>query len=149
MKQMGFADAWVALVMACVSSVLYYFRVNGDTKGYLIPSRGLRHSDPFSPYLILLCVEGLLALISTKERDGLFYGIRLAKSALCLHHLLFTDDNFFFARATVDDCEVVQLVLDVYSQGSAQAINFHKSSVAFNANVAPHFQDQLASFLKV
>lgn len=149
MPRMGFVEPWISLVMTCVSSVSYSFQINGEPKGYLIPSRGLRQGNPLSPYLFLLCVEGLSGLIAQNEREGSFHEIKIADTTPCLHHLLFTDDSFFFARATVEDCSVIQHVLDIYSQESGQAINFAKSSIAFGMNAALHLQVQLASFLGV
>lgn len=116
--RLGFAEAWVRVVMICVTSVSYFFMVNWEAKGYLEPLRGLRQGDLISPYLFMLCVEGLLALISQNERKGVFHGIHINDTASSLHHLLFADDNFFFTCATMEDCGVVQHILDIYSQAS-------------------------------
>ena len=64
MLAMGFHHKWVALMMECVRSVSYSVLINGDPKGYFHPSRGLRQGDPISPYLFLLCVEGLHILLT-------------------------------------------------------------------------------------
>ena len=45
------------------TTVLYSILVNGEPKGMITPSRGLRQGDPLSPYLFLFCVEGLNALL--------------------------------------------------------------------------------------
>lgn len=66
-----------------------------------------------------------------------------------MHHLLFADDSFILTCASLEDCVVVQRILYVYTQASGQAINFHKSSIAFSANVELPLQEQLASFLGV
>ena len=49
--------------MECVKSVSYSILVNGEPKGHIIPTRGIHQGDPLSPYLFLLCSEGLNGLI--------------------------------------------------------------------------------------
>jgi hypothetical protein len=42
MKRMGFNDILVQLIMKCVSTVSYRFKVNGDLTKVVHPGRGLR-----------------------------------------------------------------------------------------------------------
>jgi hypothetical protein len=41
MQRLGFANRWIKLIMACVSSVSYYVLVNGNPMGNIKPLRGL------------------------------------------------------------------------------------------------------------
>ena len=67
MRKMGFHPKWVSLFMNCISTVSYSILVNGEPHGFLKPSRGIRQGDPISPYLFLLCAEGLHYLISNAK----------------------------------------------------------------------------------
>ena len=68
-RRLGFHEKWIELMMMCVSTVSYSVLINGEPKGKFIPSRGLRQGDPISPYLFLLCVEGLSAMLKKEVRE--------------------------------------------------------------------------------
>ena len=63
MRKVGFCDSWLNLIHECISTVSYSILVNGEPKGEIFPSRGIRQGDPLSPYLFLLCSEGLNRMI--------------------------------------------------------------------------------------
>lgn len=39
--KLGFQDSWVALIMECITIVLYSILINGEPQGLIKPSRGL------------------------------------------------------------------------------------------------------------
>jgi len=49
--------------MLCVETIDYFVLVNGSSLGSIVSGRGLRRSDPLSPYLFIICVEGLSSLV--------------------------------------------------------------------------------------
>ena len=61
MRKMGFNERWIGLIMVCVKIVTYSIMVNGEPQGLIHPTRGIRQGDPLSPFLFLLCTEGLHA----------------------------------------------------------------------------------------
>ena len=81
MRRMGFNERWISLILMCVSTVEYLVLINGEAKGKIILTRGLRQGDPISPYFFLLCAEGLSAMIKKEERDGLLKGVAVSREA--------------------------------------------------------------------
>ena len=75
MNRLGFDEKWRKLVMQCVTTITYSVRINGKPKGHIIPTRGIRQGNPLSPYLFLLCAEGLSSLIKKVVDDGVMDGL--------------------------------------------------------------------------
>ena len=135
MLRMGFAEDWVKLIMLCVSTVSYQVIRNGVEVGPIVPSRGLRQGDPLSPYLFILCAEGLSSLIRNRKRAGLIHGVKVARSAPAVSHLFFADDCFLFFKATHIEARIMKSLLAVYGAASGQRVNYNKSVISFSANM--------------
>lgn len=78
----------------------YLVLVNGKQVGPVISGRGLRQGDPLSPYLFIICAEGLSSLIRDVESRGQLTGTKVCRRAPSVSHLLFADDCFFFPELT-------------------------------------------------
>ena len=96
MLKLGFHVRWVDLVMVCVTTASYSVMVNGEAKGYIKPTRGLRQGDPLSPYLFLLCAEGLSALLRKAEQDRFIRGVAICRGGPRVSHLFFADNSIIF-----------------------------------------------------
>ena len=70
MERMGFHSKWVGWMYECISFVFFSIMVNGEPRGHIVPTRGLRQGNPLSPYLFLLCSKGLNGLIQHAINDG-------------------------------------------------------------------------------
>lgn len=105
MKKMGFDTKWVNLIMECISSVTYSVLINGEPTQTIHPSRGLRQGDPLSPYLFLLCFEGLHFLLQRAVKSRQIRGVSICKRGLRLTHLFFADDSLVFCKASLSECQ--------------------------------------------
>ena len=123
MRRMGFQERWIKLILMCVTMVSYFVLINGEPKGRIKPSRGLRQGDPISPYLFLLCSEGLSAPIHKAARDKLISGISIGRGCPILTHLFFADDSLLFCKAKEQECQKLVDILNKYEAASGQKIN--------------------------
>ena len=96
----------------------YSVLINGESKGRIVPTRGLHQGDPISPYLFLLCVEGLSAMLQNEVRMGRIKGVPVCKGAPQISHLFFVDDSIIFYRATLEEANRVSQVLKDYKRES-------------------------------
>ena len=65
MQKLGFHDRWISIIMMCITTVSYSILLNGEPKGVIYPSRGICQGDPLSPFLFLLCAEGVSTMLQT------------------------------------------------------------------------------------
>ena len=135
--------------MECIKSVIYSVLVNGEPKGLIIPSRGIRQGDPLSPYLFLLCLEGLNGLIQHAVDGGQIEGFSLCRSSTKISHLFFADDSLLFCRARVEDVEAIQALLNLYEKALGQKINSAKTTMFFSKNVLDPTKETIKNLLGV
>ena len=96
MEKLDFCDRWVSLVLECITTVSCSILVNGEPKGDIRPSRGLRQGDPLSPYLFLLCSEGLNRMLQKAASNDTIRVFSLCKRGPKISHLFFADDTLLF-----------------------------------------------------
>lgn len=73
--------------MSCVNMVNYSILVNGKPIITFTLLRSLRQGDPLSPYLFLICVEGLSLILSRAEHKGAIQGVATARGGNKISHL--------------------------------------------------------------
>ena len=136
MEKLGFHRRWISLIMHCITTVTYSVLINGKAYGYINPTRGLREGDPLSPYLFILCVEGLSSLITRAAQNRESNGISISRGCPQVSHLLFVDDSLIFCCANSLECCKLIKILAMYEAELGQKINTDKSSVFFSLNAS-------------
>lgn len=126
MLLMGFEEGWLNLILRCINYVNYAFKSNGSLVGHVKPSKGLRQGDPLSPYLFVLCAQGLWSLIHDRVLNQALRGVRVARDASMISHLFFADDSLIFFRATNQDCLELKSCFSLYERAFGQLVNYDK-----------------------
>ena len=125
MKKFGFTDdfiKWIKLLHKNTKSCIIN---NGFSTGYFTLNRGTRQGDPLSPYIFILVVEVLAAMVrQNKEIKGLTFGNFEIKQCL------FADDITYFLK-DYDSFLTLEDTISIFTDFSSLKVNFEKSEVAW------------------
>ncbi|XP_071923058.1 uncharacterized protein [Coffea arabica] len=147
MLHMGFCPIFVRWIMTCISTVSYSFNLNGQKVGHIKPSRGLRQGDPLSPYLFIICMEGLSNLIKKAVDSKQLTGIKVCKDSPMISHLFFADDALLCCKASKEEAKKVKEIIQTYGQATGQVVNFDKSAMFFTKNTPNRLRGEIREVL--
>ncbi|KAH1045709.1 hypothetical protein J1N35_036493 [Gossypium stocksii] len=134
MSKMGFNEAWIQLIMRCISIVSYSVVLDGISGEVFTLKRGLRQGDPLSPFSFLICNEGLSTLLKIAREEGSLRGVKVSRRSPQITHLLFANDCVLFGEATDRGVGIFEKILKEYEVCSRQCVNYGKSTIFFSSN---------------
>ncbi|RVW31433.1 putative mitochondrial protein [Vitis vinifera] len=132
MQKMGFGAKWRDWIWSCISTAKFLVLVNGEPAGFFSSSKGLQQGDPISPYLFVMGMEVLSALIRRAVEGGCISGCRIWRGrgqAVNISHLLFADDAIVFCEARKDNMTYLSWILCWFEAVSGLRINLAKSEI--------------------
>ncbi|KAJ9687810.1 hypothetical protein PVL29_013853 [Vitis rotundifolia] len=89
---MGFGSKWLSWMWSCISTAKFSVLVNGMPARFFPSTKGLRQGDLLSPYLFVMGMEVLSALIRRVVEGGFLSGCSIRggkRPALNISHLFF------------------------------------------------------------
>ncbi|RVW97198.1 putative ribonuclease H protein [Vitis vinifera] len=106
--------------------------IANEPAGFFPSSKGLRQGDPLSPYLFIMGMEVLSALIRRAVEGGCITGCRIQRGrgqAVSISHLLFADDAIVFCEAKKENMTFLSWTLCWFEAASGLRINLAKSEI--------------------
>ena len=101
MQKMGFGSKWLGWMWRCISTAKFSVLVNGVPASFFPSAKGFRQGDPLSPYLFVMGMEVLSALIRRAIAGGFLSGCRIRgrrRSDLNISHLFLLMIQLFFVK---------------------------------------------------
>lgn len=115
---MGLNECRIHLITQCDPSVFYNVTHGDMNMGLVIPRCGIRQGDPLSPYLFIICTEGLSSLIHKYESRKWIHGVRICGRAPIITHMLFANDCYLYCKASQNEATKLFELLDVYERAT-------------------------------
>lgn len=119
---MGFDASWVKKVKFCVTYVTFSVIINDQPFGKIRPKYGLRQEDLLSPFLFVICTEGLIHELYKVGLEKELYGIQFSGQGPMIHHMLFADDIILVCRATKEQATVLIKIMESYGISTRQKV---------------------------
>ena len=129
LEKKGSSPKWRKWTSGCLSSVSYAVLVNGNNKGWVKASRGLRQGDPLSPFLFTIVPDVLSKMLLRAEERNLFEGFRVGRNRTRVTHLQFADDTIFFSNTREEDLQTLKSLLLVFGHIFGLKVNLNKSNI--------------------
>ncbi|RVX04354.1 putative mitochondrial protein [Vitis vinifera] len=110
-------------------SVSFAVLVNGNAKGWVKASKGLRQGDPLSPFLFTIVADVLSRMLLRAEERNVLEGFRVGRNRTRVSYLQFADDTIFFSSTREEDMMTLKNVLLVFGHISGLKVNLDKSNI--------------------
>lgn len=129
---MGFLSTWIFWVQSCISTLEFFFLINGQPSPWISTSRGVRQRDPLSPYLFVLVSQNLADMLNNALNLGLIPGLD-NRMSLNFNNLIYADDLILITQASRKAAGNCNLCLSINAHLAGQKPNYTNQLFIFLA----------------
>ncbi|XP_010430719.1 PREDICTED: uncharacterized protein LOC104714953 [Camelina sativa] len=141
LKALNIPDKFIHWITLCITTTSFSVQINGELAGYFQSKRGLRQGCSLSPYLFVMCMNVLSALLDRAAASRLL-GYHPRCSSMQLTHLCFADDIMVFSDGKQSSLEGLLAVFKEFEAISGLSISLEKSTI-YLAGVSSSMRDTL------
>ncbi|GKC09431.1 RNA-directed DNA polymerase, eukaryota [Tanacetum coccineum] len=133
----GFGNKWHGWIRGCLHSSKASVLVNGSSTNEFYFHRGLRQSDPLSPFFFILIMESLHVSFQRLINSGMFVPISVRKdNVVPISHLFYADEAMFIGKWSCSNVNILMVMFHCFFLASGLKVNVHKSSL-YGVGVRP------------
>ncbi|PKU75818.1 Putative ribonuclease H protein [Dendrobium catenatum] len=116
----GFPSKFLLLIMECVMNPKFSILINGKSSNCIESKCGFRQGCPLSPYLFIMCSQGM----------------RISPNAPLISHLMYADDIIIFSEGKKKSLKTISAILKNYCRWTGQRVNLSKCSLIFSKSIS-------------
>lgn len=128
MEEMGFGSKRRRWIEGCLMNARASILVNGYPTTEFEICRVVLQGDPLSPFLFIIAMEGLHAVIRKAMFIGLFKRASISGNNLFISHLMYVDDVMFLGEWSIRNATNLISILRCFFLSSRLKINVQKVS---------------------
>ena len=147
MLKIGLPEQWVHLAMETVQTASYSILINGEANGFITPSRGIKQGEPLSPYLFLLCVEGLSSLIQRAMENQQLRGVLSCNGGSRSHTCYLRMAAYYFVRQQLLNVETCFTYWSLMRKHRVKPLIDKKTTLFFSPNTRQQVKEDIQNML--
>ena len=126
--------------------------INNTPQEFFKPTRGIRHGDLLSPYLLILCINVFsVALCKIANNPKFEISVPVCPQFPIISCLFFVDDRFLFCKNNLTVCNNLNISLTVFARSHNNSLIFANPLLSFHAmalQIINNWWRQSSIFLK-
>lgn len=143
LQQMQFGVKWQTWMRTCLYSASVSILVNGSPTIAFTTERGLHQGDPLSPFLFIITVEVINAMMKEAIGKSVYKPFKVGNRDMEISHLQFADDALFFGDWSTGNASALLHLLKNFKAALGYKLIWQRVGLLRLAYLSRRFKDWL------